>query len=430
MDALNDAQRKLARQRYWLLERHPFFATPLLQLRHVADGSIESVASDGTTLWYNPEFVNAANTDELRYQLCQVVMACCLKHHTRRDGRDNERWQIASQLVIRPILYKAGLTLESQPGIETSIERAFGMVRDGDGTQNGARIMDAPKGTGKGKGDGTGKGKGKGDGKSDADAAVASAVGNSADESDDSDAAQGDGGYDDEESKWDRLVAQSKAFERLNGAGGKAGNATGGIESMIDAAKANQLDWRDVLREFLTQPAKLDYSWSTPNRRYIDAGLYLPSADGTARGNFAMAIDTSGSMSNEALRMVWGEVLAICNDTLPESVTVIFADTQVKSVQRFEFDDLPETIQMPGRGGTRFAPVFSEVDEWVEQPDALIFLTDMCADDFPETEPDYPVLWAGIDFVVYPDGAHRDVRHWQGTPPFGERVSLTVNYGD
>ena len=417
MNELKDAQRTLARQRYWLLERHPFFATPLLQLRHVADSSVASVASDGTELRYNPHFVNTAKTDDLRYQLCQVVLACMLHHHTRRGDRDYDRWQVASQLVIRPILYKAGLTLESDPSIETSIDRAYGMIGDGDGeAQNTARIDDAPST--------------KGDNPSD-DATESGNGDNSDIDSDDLPAAisaSQNQAVQDENEKWDRIAAQSASLQRTHEVGGPAGSESGAMLSQIEAQSDQQIDWREILREFMTQPAKMDYSWSTPNRRYIDSGLYLPGAEGQARGRFVLAIDTSGSMSDSALSMVWSEVLGICEDTMPESVTVMFADTEIKSVQEFEYHDLPESIHMPGRGGTCFSPVFAEVDTWDWQPDALVFLTDMCADDFPARQPDYPVLWAGIDFVMYPNGGYRDVRNWQGVPPWGDRVSLTVEY--
>ena len=433
MDELRDAQRKLARQRYWLLERHPFFATPLLQLEHLADASVSSISSDGTRLFYNPSFVNSSTTDDLRYQLCQVVMACCLKHHIRRGEREDSKWQVASQLVIRPILHQAGLTLDDKPGIKTSIERAYGLVGDGDGTQNSGRIMDAP---GDADGNETQDQDGNGNGDNNVDQDVLDdlanqSAANGVDESDESQSGNAaSNGNANESAKWDRIVAQSKAFERLNEAGGPAGKDTGDLLSQIEAAKSQQVDWRDALRDLMTQPAKLDYSWSRPNRRYIDAGLYLPSVDGTARGNFVLAIDTSGSMSTQALRMVWSEVLGICEDTLPDTVTVMFADTEIKSIQEFEGGDLPSAIHMPGRGGTCFAPVFTEIDNWLEQPDALVFLTDLCANDFPHNEPAYPVLWAGIDFVRYPDGAHRDIRYMQGAPPWGQRVSLTVDYND
>ena len=43
--------------------------------------------------------------------MARVVMACALKHHTRRGERDSERWQTASQLVTHALLRDAGFTL-------------------------------------------------------------------------------------------------------------------------------------------------------------------------------------------------------------------------------------------------------------------------------------------------------------------------------
>ncbi len=56
-----------------------------------------------------------------------MVLACALKHHTRRGERDPERWQLASQLVTHGLLRDAGFTLppdaEAWDGI--SVEEAY-----------------------------------------------------------------------------------------------------------------------------------------------------------------------------------------------------------------------------------------------------------------------------------------------------------------
>ena len=44
----------------------------------------------------------------IKTALARVVLACALKHHTRRGGRDPERWQRASQLVTHGLLRDAG----------------------------------------------------------------------------------------------------------------------------------------------------------------------------------------------------------------------------------------------------------------------------------------------------------------------------------
>ena len=59
--------------------------------------------------------------------MARVVLACALKHHTRRGERDPERWQRASQLVTHGLLRDAGFTLppdaEAWDGI--SVEQAY-----------------------------------------------------------------------------------------------------------------------------------------------------------------------------------------------------------------------------------------------------------------------------------------------------------------
>ena len=40
-------------------------------------------------------------------------------------------------------------------------------------------------------------------------------------------------------------------------------------------ARCLELDWCALLRRFMTGAARRDYTWSQPNRRFIDSGLYL-----------------------------------------------------------------------------------------------------------------------------------------------------------
>ena len=58
---------------------------------------------------------------------------------------------------------------------------------------------------------------------------------------------------------------------------GRKANAPGAVEETIRQAHRSILDWRSLLRRYMTDAARRDYSWSVPNRRFIDSGLYLPS---------------------------------------------------------------------------------------------------------------------------------------------------------
>ena len=70
-----------------------------------------------------------ADTDShvIETAMARIVMACALKHHTRRDERDPERWQLASQLVTHALLRDSGFTLppdaEAWEGV--SVEQAY-----------------------------------------------------------------------------------------------------------------------------------------------------------------------------------------------------------------------------------------------------------------------------------------------------------------
>ena len=110
-----------------LLREQPFFGSLALRLPIRADPSRETLASDGRDIRYSPAWVADTNADLIKTAMARVVLACALKHHTRRGDRDPERWQLASQLVTHGLLRDAGLNLppdaEAWDGV--SVEQAY-----------------------------------------------------------------------------------------------------------------------------------------------------------------------------------------------------------------------------------------------------------------------------------------------------------------
>ena len=126
-----------------LLREQPFFGSLALRLPIRADASRETVASDGRDIRYSPRWIADAQAHVIKTAMARVVLACALKHHTRRGERDPERWQCASQLVTHGLLKDAGFTLppdaEAWDGI--SVEQAYDRLPapdpdDGDGDSN------------------------------------------------------------------------------------------------------------------------------------------------------------------------------------------------------------------------------------------------------------------------------------------------------
>ena len=82
-----------------------------------------------------------------------------------------------------------------------------------------------------------------------------------------------------EEQAWDEAMHQALNLAKAQGL------APGAVEEAIRDAHRSTLDWRSLLRRYMTDAAPRDYSWSVPNRRFIDSGLYLPSIRSEGLGN-------------------------------------------------------------------------------------------------------------------------------------------------
>ena len=94
-----------------LLRKQPFFGSLVLRLPLRADPTRKTLATDGQEIRYSPDWVAESDAHLIETAMARVVMACALKHHTRRAERDQERWQTASQVVTHALLRDAGFTL-------------------------------------------------------------------------------------------------------------------------------------------------------------------------------------------------------------------------------------------------------------------------------------------------------------------------------
>jgi len=102
---------RIQKARTALLLDHPFFGSLLFRLGGRASNSIQTMATDGVSLFYNPAFVETLNAAELAGVLAHEAMHPALQHHTRRGDHDRERWNMACDYAINPLLLDAGLTL-------------------------------------------------------------------------------------------------------------------------------------------------------------------------------------------------------------------------------------------------------------------------------------------------------------------------------
>ena len=437
-----------------LLRDQPFFGSLALRLPISPDPARETLASDGREIRYSPEWVANTDADFIKTAIGRVVLACALKHHTRRGERDPGRWQQASQLVTHGLLRDAGFKLppdaEAWDGI--SVEQAYDRLPQPQ--EGGGQDGDGPPSAGEG---GGGPQPDAGDGNDDADNDVDDHDGadpnaddgnGPADAADDGDPQAEDGpGADEpsdapascdpsgtgevmdspgcgddetgagqappdvsaEEQAWDEAMHQALNLAKAQG------KAPGAVEETVRDAHRSTLDWRSLLRRYMTDAAKSDYSWSVPNRRFIDSGLYLPSIRSEGMGTLAVIIDTSGSVDSDALAAFWSEVREVAAEIEPERIVVLQVDAAVQDEEHYAPGELPERIVVKGRWGTDFRPGFARLSEQGIQPAVCLYFTDMDCDRYPEVEPDFDVVW--VDWSTGP-------RSSMQPPPWGEHISI------
>lgn len=155
---------------------------------------------------------------------------------------------------------------------------------------------------------------------------------------------------------------------------------TGGERTVADLLEP-QVNWRDVLREFITDTCTgSDYAtYNRPNRRRLHTGMYLPSGITQQVDELVLAIDTSGSIGQRELSAFLSEIKCICDTVHPKSIRLLYWDTEVCADEAYsmhELDTLTQSTKPAGGGGTDVHCVTSYMATNNISPQAAIILTD------------------------------------------------------
>lgn len=181
-------------------------------------------------------------------------------------------------------------------------------------------------------------------------------------------------------------------------AAGKLGN--GMDRDMVELLQP-QVDWREVLRDFVQTTCQgNDYStWRRPNRRYIGAGVYMPSGISEQIGEIVVAIDTSGSIGARELGVFLAEIKSVADTVHPEAIRILYWDTSVRGDERYEgaeVDNIVQSTKPKGGGGTDVRCVPQYLQDKQIKAQAVIVLTDgYLFGGWGQWH--HPVLWCVLD---------------------------------
>ena len=369
-----DGLEEFTKARSQLILTSPFFGTLALRLKPIPNVDIETACTDGECIMYNPKWFLKLREHERIGLIAHEVMHVALMHMLRRDHRDPVKWNVAGDYVINGALIKSKFILPHTELIDPqyddmSTENVYSLLPDNikNGTRPGDILLlagDDPGGCG-GVIDHPSISNGSAKGKFEAEIEVA--------------------------------VQQAAEVAKA------MGKLPGHLQTLIEKALAPKIDWKMTLARFLRANNKSDFTWVKPNRRFVSRGLYLPSLHTPCLEEIAVAVDTSGSISEEELLQFTGEITSILHDTDPERIHFLQCDTEVRADDEYTRESLPLKITYRGRGGTSFSPVMDHITTEHPGVSALVYLTDLESTDFGD-KPHYPVLWITTSSTEAPYG--------------------------
>jgi predicted metal-dependent peptidase len=157
-----------------------------------------------------------------------------------------------------------------------------------------------------------------------------------------------------------------------------AGNLPAGVKRMIQDLTTPVIDWRELLQQQLESTFKEDFTWMKTNRRGWHLDAVLPGRKPGEMVDICVAIDTSGSISEQNIKEFLTEVKGIMETYDQYRIRVWTFDTEVYNMQEFTSDNLEDiaSYDAQGGGGTDFMANWEFMRENEIEPNRLVVFTD------------------------------------------------------
>ncbi len=370
-------EERITKIKIQLQRDHPFFSYLLLHLEAIPTPHVKIAATDSTRMFFNPDMIAEMDDETLLFIVLHETLHCAFDHMKRVGSRDKFLWNVATDLCINGILVSSGIGKMPKNGLHDpdlvgkSAEEIYDLLKQNLITipvefefidehlfPSDMETENLPEEIKKRL-------------KSDNDV------------------------------QWRRILIRAAQYAKQHG------KLPAGMMETIDELNRPRVSWREMLYRYVVDLIPSDYTWLRPNRRYLSSNIYLP---GIVKGDaisVVVALDTSGSIDSDTLKVFLGECLGIQKSFEVVEMHVIQCDAAVQDYFVLT-DDFPSRISVKGRGGTDFRPVFEFIDEDLVQtkglfPQVLIYFTDGYGT-FPEQAPLYDVIWVLTTDVNPPFG--------------------------
>lgn len=176
--------------------------------------------------------------------------------------------------------------------------------------------------------------------------------------------------------KADKLLAEVLVRSSMSGSGASSG--TSELLTQVNKILKSELDWKKLLKKYLRKTTQKELSFKTPDRRLFYQKAIYPGdskLDSNKLNKVKVCIDVSGSISTTDLGYIFGQVESLLKQ-YKVSAELIYWDTEVKSVGKFQSYKGFESIDCIGGGGTDPMCIFEYLNKQKEKPLVTLIFTD------------------------------------------------------
>ncbi len=414
----------LARMR--ILCNHGFYGLLLMHMIYSIDEGCETAYTDGVRIAFSPIFLEELSDKELDFVMMHEILHVVLQHCLRGEDKDDERYNIAADIVINSTimhenddkassitLSKYGESMHVAPdgkeGYFYTAEEVYEML------QSKQKNFDSGNKKSKKAGDVCSK-KGRAEKVQQSRRNMDKPVAKRWDD-------HSQWGKFEEDSKlrdvWVKNFAECCEAIKVRDALNNRGTLPMFAQRMLEKLKKPQTDWRTILNDFI-QEEICDYSFSPPDRRFQDSPFFLPDFNEMGKNDnvsdILFLIDTSGSISDNDMTTAYSEIKGAIDQYDGKLQGWLgFFDAAIIEPKPFSSFEEFIVIKPAGGGGTDFQIIFEYVNQHMKdkEPNCIIILTDGYAP-FPKEElaNDIPVLWL--------------INNEKVDPPWGKVARFTV----
>jgi len=366
-------EEKIQRAKIQIQKRNSFFAYLSLFMKFQESKDLPDYAGMGVNVkgdcFYKKEFVDKLTDEELQAVITHEILHLALLHLIRRGNRNPEVWNLTTDTAVNYVLKENGFRLPDGCIIPDSNNEVtfFGQTLTDCDKKSAEELYDDLKIPEQKKlkiyvkelQDGSGK-----DGKKSFDIHI-----------------EGEEKMTEKEKKkikdeWLGKIQEAVTISKMKG------DLPRGMERLIEGLHKEQIDWKSLLYNYISQQIPYNHSYNYPHKKSVSSGVYMPNIL-KEKVDVVIGIDVSGSVGQKELSDFLSEIIGIARAFQDRiDMRLITHETEVTNDYMVRNGNIEKIKKMKieGGGGTSHIQPFEYVKDKARDCKVVIWLTDGYSD--------------------------------------------------